>query len=89
MRNGTSRAQACRCVSEVDQLDAVQPDVLCEGQRRSSMGQKHKEKPCKARVRNGQELPQVSSEVGEDCRIQGSLHLLERTWRGAGGYGHC
>lgn len=53
------------------------------------MGQRHKKEPCKARVRDGQQLLQVSPEVGEDCMIQGSLHVLEQKQRDAEGYGHC
>lgn len=90
LRNGKSRAQASRCVSEVDQLDIAQPfHVLCEGQPRSPLGQRHKKEPCKARVSDGRELLQLSPEIREDCRVQGSLHLLEQTWRDAEGYGHC
>lgn len=33
VRNGTSRAQTCRHVTEVDQSDAVQPYVLREGRQ--------------------------------------------------------
>lgn len=48
VRNGTSGAQACRHVDEVDQSEVVQPYVLCEagqgvqwgrGTRRSLQGQ--------------------------------------------------
>lgn len=55
------------------------------------MGQRHKKEPCKARVRDGQQLLQVSPEVGEDCMIEGSLHVLEQKQRDAEGYGygHC
>lgn len=48
-----SRAQPCRHVSEVAQLDVVQPyHVLCEGQPKSPIGQRSPERPESGMDRN-------------------------------------